>query len=77
VNLVFITIIVVTGGWDISVGIALCYVVVRPTLRPPMGARFSGPMHIFPEKLPVSYTMVAGLFAGSWRLPCTVSVECR
>jgi len=42
-----------------------------------VGARFYGPMHIFLEEYPVSYTMGAGLFAGGWRLPCTVGVECR
>ena len=81
-NLEFIIIIVVTGGWDSSVGIAVCYVVVSPMLRPPVGARFCAPMHIFPEEHLVSYTMGAGFFTGGkmavrWRLQCIVGVECR
>ena len=74
-SLEFIIIIVVTSGWDNLVGIAVCYVVGSPMLRPQVWARFSGPMHKFPEEHPVSYTMGADLLAGAWRLPCTVDVE--
>jgi len=81
VNLEFIIISVVTGGWDSSVGIAICYVVVSSMLRPPVGARFCGPMQIFPEEHIVFYTMGAGFFtggkmAGGRRLQCTVGLEC-
>ena len=76
-NLEFIIIVAVTGGWDSSVGIAIYYVVVSPMLRTPVGARFYGPMHILPEEHLVSYTMGSRFFAGGWRLPYTVGVECR
>jgi hypothetical protein len=82
VSLEFIIIVVVTGGWDSSVGIETCYMVSNPMFRPPVGARFSGLMQKFPEEHTVSCTMVAGLFsgdemAGVWRLSCTVGVEGR
>ena len=75
--IIIIIIIIITGGWDSSVSIAICYVVGSPKLRPPVGKRFFGPMQKFPEEQPVSSTMSAGLFAGDWRLPCIVGVECR
>ena len=77
----FIIIIVVTGGWDSSFGIATIYVVGSPMLRHPTAAIFSGPythgpspIHLTTQWVPFPLPGIKWPGVGDYHVPLASSV---